>query len=220
MTSSDVAVSLLDRARKAADGLDARILLAASVNRIALEIGSRTIASGGTAVDFYAAGASGTSESYPAKWAPSGDVDLVVMEVPGSNATIDTLRDALGTRLGLHPRHPGVRRAIDVPDFPYGLDIFASDLERDPQGERVVTILVDSIHPVHFRGPEDTILAYGESGWDTRHSRDWERALAMYSAMKEKVDLPWMYAEADRRKQRRVLDAIVRGEPSPWRKGS
>lgn len=218
MSSPDVAASLLERARAAQDDLDARILLAAAINRVAIEVGTRTIVSGGTAVDFYAAGASGTSEAYPVKWAPSGDVDLVVMDVAGSRATIDDVRSALARRLGLTPRHPGIPRAIDVPDLAYGLDIFASKLERDPAGERVVTVLVDDVHPVHFRGPEDTILAYAESGWDTRHTRDWERALAMYRAMRDRLDLPWMYAEATRRKRRPVLDAIVRSEPSPWRK--
>lgn len=220
MPSSDVAASLLERARAARDSLDARILLAAAINRVALEIGTRAVVSGGTAVDFYAAGATGTSEGYPVKWAPSGDVDVVVLSVDGSRATAADLREALASRLGLKPRYHGTPRVIDVPDFAYGLDIFASELERDPKGERVLTILVDDVHPVHFRGPEDSILAYAESGYDTRHSRDWERALAMYAAMKDRLDLPWMIAEADRRGQRAVLDAVLAMKPSPWRKTS
>lgn len=217
MAGKDVAASLLERACASRDDLDARLLLAAAVNRIALEIGTRAIVSGGTAVDFYAANASGTSEGYPAKWAPSGDVDIVAIAVEGSRAAPEELRRALGQRLGLHPRHAGLPRAIDVPGFPYGLDVFAGELERDPRAERVVTILIDDIHPVHVRGPEDTILAYAESGWDTHHSRDWERALAVFSAMRDRVDLPWMFAEADRRRQRHVLDAVVGLRPSPWK---
>lgn len=220
MAGQDVAASLLERARASRDDLDARLLLAAAVNRIAIEIGLRSIVSGGTAVDFYAANASGTSEGYPAKWAPSGDVDIVAIAVEGSRSAPAELRDALAARLGLRPRYEGTPRVIEVPDLDYGLDVFASELERDPKAERVVTILIDDVHPVHLRGPEDTILAYAESGWHTRHSRDWERALAVYSAMKDRVDLPWMFREADRRKQRAALEAVVALKPSPWREAA
>ncbi|HUR68797.1 MAG TPA: hypothetical protein VM370_06080 [Candidatus Thermoplasmatota archaeon] len=187
------------------------------MNRVALEIGSRAIVSGGTAVDFYAANASGTSEGYPAKWRPSGDVDVVVLSAEGALPGAERLQDALGRRLGITPLFPGAPRAMRIDRFAYGLDVFGSELERDPKGERVVTVLIDDVHPVHVRGPEDTILAYGESGWDTRFTRDWERALAAFAAMKDRLDLSWMYAEADRRKQRRVVDAVVAMRPSPWR---
>lgn len=216
MPGKDVAASLLERARASRDDLDARLLLAAAINRVAIEIGVRCVVSGGTAVDFYAANASGTSEGYPAKWAPSGDVDVVVISTEGPIAGATKLRAALASRLGLI-LSSGTPRIVDVPDFAYGLDVFGTELERDPKAERIVTVLVDDVHPVHFRGPEDTILAYAESGWDTRHTRDWERALAVYAAMKDRLDLPWMIAEADRRRQRRALDAVLAMKPSPWR---
>ena len=87
------------------------------------------------------------------------------------------------------------------------------ELTGDPRAERAVTVLVDNEHPVTFRSPEDTILAYAESGAHFRHQRDWERALAVYSAMKDRLDLAFLVAEADRRGQRDVIDRILRMEP-------
>lgn len=218
MSSPDVAVSLLERARAARDSLDARLLVAAAVTRVALEVGCRAVVAGGTSVDFFAAGATGTSEGLPAKWETSGDVDVVVLAVdPGASARADVL-SALESRLGLRPRYhgPGHARVVDVPDFGYGLEIVGTELRGDPRGSRVFTILIDGVHPVHFRGPEDTILSYAESGWHMRHGRDWERALAVYAAMKDHLDVRWMVEEAARRGYGDALDAVMKQRPSPW----
>ena len=219
MSSPDDAASLLERARRARDSLDSRLLLAAAVTRVGLEVGARAVVAGGTSVDFYAAGATGTSEALPAKWQTSGDVDLVVLAVQGSRSLRADLLAALETRLGMRPRYhmPGVARVVDVPDYAFGLEVVGEELRGDPRGDRVFTILVDGVHPVFFRGPEDTILSYAESGWHMRHARDWERALAVYSAMKDRLDLRWMVEEASRRGYGEALDAVLKMRPSPWK---
>lgn len=219
MSGQRVAASLLERARLARDSLDSRLWLAAAVQRVALGVGARSVVAGGTSVDFYAAGATGTSESLPAKWQASADVDLVVFAIEGwSDARANVLR-ALEDVLGLRPRYlAGTARVVDVPDYAYGLEIVGDELRGDARGERVFTVLLEGEHPVTFRGPEDTILSYAESGWHLRHDRDWERALAVFSAMREKLDIPWMIDEAERRGQRPAIDAVLRLEPSPWKR--
>lgn len=214
MSPPNVAVSLLERARAASDPLEARLLLSAAVQRVAMGVGARSVVSGGTAVDFYAAGATGTSEGWPAKWAGSYDVDVVALPVQRYDSVRTVLLAALEDELGLQPVwHGGTARIVRVPDFQFGLDLVGEELRGDPMGDRVFTVLVDDLHPVSFRGPEDVILSYAESGWDTFHSRDWERALAVCNAMRAKLDVAWMLDESARRGQRHVLEAVLRGEP-------
>lgn len=214
MSRSDVAVSLLERARAASDPLEARLLLAAAVQRVAIGVGARAVVSGGTAVDFYAGGATGTSEGWPAKWAASYDVDVVAMPVARYERVRPRLLQALESELGLQPVwHGDTGRIVHVPDFPFGLDLVGDELNGDPLGERVFTVLIDDIHPISFRGPEDIILSYAESGWDTYHSRDWERALAVCNAMRERLDIPWMADEATRREKRMIIESVLHGEP-------
>lgn len=219
MTDPNVAASLLNRARSARDSLDSRLLLAAAVQRVALSVGARTVVTGGTAVDFFAAGATGTSESLPAKWQASGDVDVVVFAVEGwADVKPDVLR-ALETQLGLQPYSnlPGVARVVDVPNYAYGLEFVGRELRGDERAERVYTVLLDGEHPVTFRGPEDVILSYAESGWHLHHDRDWERALAVYAAMKDILDMRFLVEEAGRRRQTQPIDAVLKQHPSPWR---
>lgn len=217
MTGPAVEAFLLERARRATDSLDARLFLAAAVQRVALTVGARSVVTGGTAVDFYAAGATGTSEALPLKWQASADVNLVVIAVNGwSDLKLDVIA-ALEARLGLKQRFAGIPRVVDVPDFAYGLELVGSELNGDPRGERVFTVMLEGEHPISFRGPEDVILAYAESGWHMRHARDWERALAVYAAMKPHLDVPWLVREAERRRKGEVLRAVMEQRPSPWR---
>lgn len=217
MSSQDpVAASLLERARAEADPLAARLLLGAAVQRIARSVGADAVISGGTAVDFYAAGAAGTSEAWPAKWAASHDVDVVAMPVSRYESVRERLLHALEDQLGLQPEwRAGTARIVRVPDFQFGLDLVGDELDGDPLGERVFTVMIDDVHPVAFRGPEDIVLAYAESGWDTYHARDWERALAVARAMRtgDRLDVAWMLDEAQRRGKRHLIEAILRGEP-------
>lgn len=217
MTGPAAEASLLERARRATDGLDARLFLAAAVQRVALGVGARSVVTGGTAVDFYAAGATGTSEALPLKWEASADVDLVVLAVDGWSDLKRDVLAALDERLGLKLRFPGVPRIVDVPDFAYGLELVGSELNGDPRGERVFTVMLEDEHPISFRGPEDVILSYAESGWHMQHARDWERALAVYAAMKDRLDVAWLVREAERRKQGETLKAVMEQRPSPWR---
>lgn len=220
LRGTEDAASLLDRARRADDELEQRLLLAAAVQRAGLGVGVQSVLTGGTAADFYASGTLGTSEAYPLKWRPSADIDVVVLATHASgDARVTMLREL--ERLGLRPRWVGgSARVVDVPEFPFTLEIVGDELSRDPRAERVVTVLLDGAVPVTIRSPEDVILAYGESGWHLRHGGDWTRALAVYSAMRDRLDVPRMVDEATRRSQRAVLDAVMRLEPAPWRRGA
>lgn len=219
MPGNPDAVSLLAKARATRDDLEARLYLAAAIQLVCTGVGVRCIVSGGTSVDFYAAGAVGTSESYPLKWRASGDVDLVVLNVRGyDDARLKVLR-ALESDLGFKPQWIGDRaRVIDVPDFPFGLEIVGDELNLDPRGDNVFTVLLEERWPVTFRGPEEVILAYAESGWHTRHTRDWERALAVCAAMREHLDVDHLLRIAEARGQASVVARILAGEPLDLRK--
>jgi hypothetical protein len=208
------AASLLKKARETRDDLEARLYLAAAVQRVALEVGARCVVSGGTSVDFYAGGAVGRSEAYPALWRASGDVDLVVFAIRGYASVRVKVLKALESTLGLRPRWMGdTARVVEVPDFPFGLEIVGDELNLDPLGENVLTVMLDGVHPVTLRGPEEVILAYAESGWHTRHTRDWERALAVYSAMKEHLDVDHLLRLAEARGQSQVIARVLAMQP-------
>ncbi|GEM_PF-7088156 len=213
---ADDAASLLERARGEEDELASRLLLSAAVQAAGLAVGVRVVLTGGTAADFYAAGTLGTSEAYPALWRPSADVDVVVLAIEPYKPARDLMLREL-ERMGLKPRwSAGTARAIDVPDFPFLLEIVGEELGvgRD---ERPITVLLDGTIPLTVRSPEDVILAYAESGWHLRHGGDWTRALAVYAAMRDRLDLEYLRDEAARRRQSAPLDAVMALRPSPWR---
>ncbi|MHB8605924.1 MAG: nucleotidyl transferase AbiEii/AbiGii toxin family protein [Thermoplasmatota archaeon] len=223
MFADKVAASLLEKARKSRDDLDARLLTAAATQRVADALGIQLIVTGGTAADFYAAGAAGTSAAYPPGWRASADIDLVVLRVRGSLATVNELHEALQARLGAIPERvttnpdgsKSYSRQLTFPDSIYGIDLVGDSLNRDPNAERVITIEVED-QPVTVRGPEDTLLTYGESGWHLRHGHDWERALAVARTMRDELDLAYMRRVAKERGIEAVLDAILaQREPPP-----
>lgn len=220
MPGNPDAVSLLAKARASRDDLEARLYLAAAVQLVATGVGARCVVSGGTAVDFFAGGATGTSEAYPLKWRASADVDLVVFSVPGfERARVKVMR-ALESDLGLLPRwQAGTARVIEVPDFPFGLEIVGDELNLDPRAENVFTVMLEERWPITFRGPEEVILAYAESGWHTRHTRDWERALAVCAAMREHLDVEHLLAIAQTRGQTQVIARVLAKEPMDLRAG-
>lgn len=214
MSGNDGAASLLKKARESRDDLEARLYLAAAVQQVALGVGARCVVSGGTSVDFYAAGAVGRSEAYPALWRASGDVDLVVFGIRGYESMRVKVMQALESTLGLKPEwHAGTARVVEVPDFPFGLEIVGDELNLDPRAENVFTVLLEGVHPVTFRGPEEVILAYAESGWHTHHTRDWERALAVFAAMKEHLDLDHLLQAAEARNQSHVIAQVLAMRP-------
>lgn len=204
---------LLALARASRDDLEARLLLAAAVQRVATGIGVRTVVVGGTSVDFYVAGAAGTSAGYPAKWRASGDVDLIAIAVTGFHS-MQPLKEALAGQLGFVPlwaRHdaagnPGWSRGLDVPDFPYGLEI-VSDQMQGEQADRVFLVEVEG-ETLHLRGPEDTVISYAESGWHLGDARDWERALAVWRTMQDHMDLAYLDVRAQERRVPGVLQLV------------
>lgn len=226
MSADPAAASLLEKARASRDDLEARLLLAAAVHRVAARIGIETVVVGGTAVDFYVAGAAGSSAGYPRAWMPSGDVDLVALEVAGGTGTLQRLAEALEAQLGLVPLYksqdaegrPFWSRGLDVPEFDYGLEIVSDRLGGDPRAERVFTLEVEG-EPVRFRGPEDTLIAYAESGWHFRDGRDWERALAVWRTMREEMDLEYLQRRAAERRMPGVLRLVQEQQPLTERAG-
>lgn len=205
--------ALLAKARATTDDLEGRLLLAAAVAQAGREVGVRVVVTGGTAADLYATGALGTSAAYPALWRPSGDIDVVVLSVGAWKPA----RKVLLTRLeamGLRPRYfTDTARAVDVPDLPFYLELVAEELGGRERDERTMTILVDGATPLEVRSPENVILAYTESGWHLRHTGDWTRALAVFTAMRDRLDLEWMHFEAQRRGHEAALARIERREP-------
>ena len=214
MPGSPGAASLLTKAREARGDLEARLYLAAAIQEVALGVGARCVVSGGTAVDFFAGGAVGRSEAYPALWQASADVDLVVFAIKGYESLRVKVLKALEGELGLRPRWmAGTARVVEVPDFPFGLEIVGDELNLDPRGENVFTVLLEGKHPVTFRGPEEVILAYAESGWHTHHTRDWERALAVFAAMKDYLDMDHLLQAAESRRQSHVIAHVLAMRP-------
>ncbi len=173
-------------------------------------------------MDFYAGGAAGTSAAYPAKWRASHDVDVVALAVHAGIDAERRLKLALRDTLGLRPAVIGrdadgrdvLGRAIVVPDLPYGLEVVAGELRGDPDAARVVSVEVEG-ETVRLRSPEDTIMAYAESGWDTYHARDWERALAVYAAMRDEIDHERLRARARERRMPGVVEEVISGRPLP-----
>lgn len=211
--SSDESAQLLAQAARTTDDLEARLLVAAAVTSLAREVGVRVVVTGGTAADFYVTGALGTSAAYPALWRPSGDIDVIALSVgpwkPAREALLARLRDA-----GLPPRGKGpAARVVDIPGVPFYVELVSDELGSAERTERPVTILLDERMPIELRSPENVILAYAESGWRLRHTGDWTRALAVYRAMRDRLDVEWMRLEAARRGQSDVIARIERVEP-------
>lgn len=214
--ADDVGAALVERAREESDDLKSRLLVAAAIQRVAASRGLRAIVSGGTAVDYYVSGATGRSESYPTKWRPSGDVDVVVVSVDRGYGDATLLKHALESDLGFGLERLGknadgevvIGRELVVPRFGYGVEIVATELIGDPL--HVWTVEVDG-HEVLLRGPEDCLLQYAESGWDTHNTHEWTRALAIAAAMREDLDLPYLRRAARARNAAGVVEHALSG---------
>ncbi len=199
------------------DHLAARLSLAALVQWLLTQEGYRTVVVGGTAVDTFVSGALGTSEAYPAGWEESLDIDTVVLKDLSGVATEVAVRVlerhgfvATATRAGVH--FPG----LDIP-----IDFVGHGLPDDYSGDHVYTIHMESweelgLGTVLVAGPEDILFDYMESGWDTRHPRDWARALAVGAVMGDDLDLGYLFTKAQWRMDAAFvgpLERVLRGEP-------
>lgn len=205
--------ALLARAAETTDDLEARLLTAAAVAQAGREVGVRVVLTGGTAADFYVTGALGTSAAYPALWRPSGDIDVIALSIgewkPARRALIGRL-----VELGLQPRYfGGVAHALDVPGVPFYVELVSDELGSRGREERTMTLLIDDATPLELRSPESVILAYAESGWYLRHTGDWTRALAVFAAMRDRLDVEWLREEAARRGQIETVERAMRLEP-------
>lgn len=215
----DRAKLLAEKAKRTTDDLEARLLMAAAVAQAGREVGVRVVLTGGTAADFYVSGALGTSAGYPALWRPSGDIDLIVLSVPSWGPGRKALQERL-VGMGMEPHlFQETAREFDVPGFPFYIELVADELGDRGREERTMTILLDGEHALELRSPENVILSYGESGWHLRHSGDWTRALAVFSAMRDRLDLAWMELEAKKRGQSAMLEHVTALHPLPGRDG-
>lgn len=213
MSGRSVGASLLDRARQAKDPLAARLWLAASVTEVGLRHGVRVVVTGGTAVDFYVAGALGTSPGWPHAWQGSADVDVVAL---ATDASVDARRElfhALERELGLLPAYDDILCAVEVPDFPFGVEIVGDSLTHDPTAARVATVRLDDKYPITLRGPEDLVLAYLEGAVTTRHRGDWARVLAILSAQADRIDMEQLRGAAGRLGLGKMLEEAIAGRP-------
>jgi hypothetical protein len=201
----------------AKDYLAARLTVAALVQRLLQDEGLSTVVVGGTAVDVYVSGALGSSESYPAGWEESMDIDTVVLKGLFGASKDEALRvlerhGFVGTKLRAGARYPGLEIVVDLvgdgmPDD-YSFD-HVYEIQMEPWQEL-------DIGPVHVTGPEDILFDYMESGWDTRHQRDWARALAVAAVMGEHLDLGYLFSKAHWRIDGMFvepLERVLRGEP-------
>lgn len=199
------------------DHLRARLTLAALVQRLLEPAGYSTVIVGGTAVDAYVSGAFGTSEAYPGGWVESLDIDTVVLyglQPAPTRAAVDIL-----ARHGFAAGKTG--SSVRYPDLELPIDFVGLGLPDDYSH--------DHAYDLHFEGweemdlkscvvaaPEDILFDYMESGWDTKHQRDWARALAIAAVFEDALDLGYLFTKAHWRQAGifvPALEKVLRGEP-------
>ncbi len=200
-----------------ADGLAARLTLASLAQTLVSPVGTQLVVVGGTAVDTYVSGTFGTSEELPAGWEESRDIDTIALYPLGSSArqaSVERLVEAGFEVIG-------AGGALRHPQVPFAIDLVGDRLDPDISRDHLVRIEREpwegqGLEPVILVGPEDLLFDYLESGVDTRHQRDWARALAMASVMEEHLDLGYLYGKAHWRLDGRFvdwLDKLLAGEP-------
>lgn len=205
------------RAQATADPLAARLTMAALVDRLLDEHEVSLIVVGGTAVDTYVSGGFGTSEALPAAWQESRDIDVIAVRATGYGLD-DPARRTLRTA-GFEVADTG--GGLHAPGSPFAVDVVSGRLDEDISEEHLVTVSLDDweqldVDPVRLVGPEDLLFDYLESGVDTKHQRDWARALAIAQVMAEHLDLGYLFTKAHWWREGAYVDALerlLRGEP-------
>lgn len=198
------------------DRLRARLLLAGIVSRVAKDVGFQPVVVGGTAVDFYASGATGSSARLPAGWRGSVDVDLVSLRTGGSQPSrrlFDALKRNGWTPDETRDLHGNVHfgRGVPHPRLPqYPLEIVSEEL--NGSYEHVVRISVDEFEAAVI-GPEDVVVEHAEWGAHTRDQQSWTRALAVAAAQKDDLDLSYLRDRAAERGFSDAVEKVLRGEP-------
>lgn len=210
---------VLDRVRSLTGGaeLEARLTLASLVTALLAEVDQRPVVVGGTAVDLYVSGGLGTSESYPPGWRESLDIDTIVLHAEGvgsASKARERLEDA-----GFEASLTGGSFLVD--DLPYPIDVVGEELPTDYSRDHLQPVRYDAwdrfdLPWVWLVGPEDLLSDYMESGVDTRHQRDWTRALAIAAAMEDQLDLGYLFTKAHWRRDGSYVEPLERllaGEP-------
>lgn len=205
------------RALVGEDELEARLTLASLVTRHLAEIDQQAVVVGGTAVDLYVSGGLGSSESYPPGWRESLDIDTIVLHAQGVGST-SKARDRL-LEAGFETGPTGASFLID--GVPYPIDVVGDELPDDYSEDHLQPVRYDTWAPlslprVWLVGPEDLLFDYMESGVDTRHQRDWTRALAIAQAMEAQLDLGYLVSKAHWRREGAYVEPLERllaGQP-------
>lgn len=217
MTVSSSAVIPLIESILPEDDLKARLTIGSWANTLLIPHGIQLLTVGGTAVDLHVSGALGTSSAYPSGWQESLDVDTIPLRNTSgvSNAEVAAILEQAGFEIlgpQKHVRYPGVPYTIDLVGYGYPDDYSES--------HEMVLYVEDweevGLRPLRVAGPEDILFDYLESAVDTRHQRDWTRALAIATAMLEDLDLDYLYTKAHWRQDGALvpwLDKLMRGEP-------
>lgn len=210
---------VLDRVRNLSGRaeLEARLTLASLVTSLLAEVDQRPVVVGGTAVDLYVSGGLGTSESYPPGWRESLDIDTIVLHADGVGS-LSRARERLEAA-GFEASSTGGSFLVD--DVPYPIDVVGDELPIDYSRDHLQPVRYDAwdrfdLPRIWLVGPEDLLFDYMESGVDTRHQRDWTRALAIASAMGEHLDLGYLFTKAHWRRDGdyvEPLERVLAGEP-------
>lgn len=197
--------------------LEARLTLASLVTALLAEVDQRPVVVGGTAVDLYVSGGLGTSESYPPGWRQSLDIDTIVLHADGIGS-VSKARERLEDA-GFEASPTGGTFLVD--DVPYPIDVVGDELPTDYSRDHLQPVRYDAwdrfdLPRVWLVGPEDLLFDYMESGVDTRHQRDWARALAIASTMEDQLDLGYLFTKAHWRREGAYVEPLERllvGEP-------
>lgn len=192
------------------DPLGSRLTLAAVVAEIVRGAGRELVVVGGTAVDTYVSGALGTSEALPAAWDESIDIDTIVLTriggTAGDHSHLLAGQGFVATATGGSWHHPRV---------PFAVDVVARELPTDYDADYVVNVSRQEwdaigLAAVPLVGPEDLLFDYLESAVDTRHQRDWARALAIATVMGPDLDLNYLYSKAHWRRDGGYVEWVDR----------
>ncbi len=198
------------RADAGRDDLRARLTTAALVTSLLAKVGARTIVVGGTAVDAYVSGGLGTSEAYPAGWQESLEIGTIVVRQRGTSR-----ERALAALAEAGFEASPTRGSVRHTEIPFAVDLVGSRLPDDYSQEHLQGLVYEAwqelgLDRVLLVGPEDLLFDYMESAVDTRHQRDWARALAIVEVMVDHLDLGYLYTKAHRRRDGAYVEALGR----------
>lgn len=209
---------LIEKIRQLAptDSLGSRLLTASYVTSLMKAEGFFPAIVGGTAVDTYVSSGFGTSETLPAEWNEYLAIDTIAVHVSPKEGNPRNVLEAAGFASS-RPEGGSLR----LEGVPYPVDLVGDWYPDDYSQDHITSVHLEpaeefGLEPARLAGPEDILFDYMESGWDTRHPRDWARALAVAAVMGEHLDLGYLFSKAEWRMEGSLvkpLEKVLRGEP-------